>query len=159
MLLGRLLGINITGGVMKRTAKEAEAMILAGLKEAVAIHRGEAKPVRERTRTTTARDAHVTPPPPFDAKRVVAVRTSLDVSQPVFAKVLNVSPKLVQAWEQGARRPNGASQRLLQVAEEKGQYLVKTAARLQQVHSGGIVRSGHEHGKLLRPAAAKRKRA
>jgi putative transcriptional regulator len=159
MLLGRLLGINITGDVMKRTAKEAEAMIIAGFREAAAIHRGEAKPVRERLRTTTARDAKVTPPPAFDAKRVVAVRTSLDVSQPVFAKVLNVSPKLVQAWEQGARKPNGASQRLLQVAEENGTYLVKKMAQLQQVHTSGTVRSGHEHGKLVRPAAAKRKRA
>lgn len=120
---------------MKRTAKEMESLLIAGLKEAVAIHRGETKPVRMRTRTATARDANVAPPPVFDAHRVVAVRTSLDVSQPVFARVLNVSPKLVQAWEQGARKPNGASQRLLQIAEENGDYLVKKIALLQRSHT------------------------
>jgi len=117
---------------MKRTAKEMEDLLIAGLKESVAIHRGEAAPVRVRTRTTTARDAQVTPPPAFDAQRVVALRTALEVSQPVFAKVLNVSPKLVQAWEQGARKPNGASQRLLQVAEDEGTYLVKQIAGLHR---------------------------
>lgn len=117
---------------MKRTAKEMESLAIAGLKEAVAIQHGEIAPARVRTRTTTARHAEVAPPPVFDAKRVVALRTALEVSQPVFAKVLNVSPKLVQAWEQGARMPNGASQRLLQVAEHRGSYLVKDLARLQR---------------------------
>ena len=144
---------------MKRTAKEAEAMIIAGLKEAVAIHRGEAKPVRQRLRTTTARNAHITPPPAFDAKRVVAVRTSLEVSQPVFAQVLNVSPKLVQAWEQGARKPNGASQRLLQVAEENGEYLVKKMAQIQRGREAQTSLRGDQHANRARPAAAKRKRA
>jgi DNA-binding transcriptional regulator YiaG len=124
---------------MKRTAKEMESLLIAGMKEAVAIHRGEAKPVRVRTRTTTARDANVAPPPVFDAHRVVAVRTALEVSQPVFAKVLNVSPKLVQAWEQGARKPNGASQRLLQVAEENGLFLVKKMALLQRPRTAASV--------------------
>jgi predicted transcriptional regulator len=37
------------------------------------------------------------------------------MSQGVFAKMLNVSAKTVQSWEQGERRPSQAALRLLQV--------------------------------------------
>jgi putative transcriptional regulator len=37
------------------------------------------------------------------------------MSQAVFARMLNVSPKTVQSWEQGARKPSQAALRLIQV--------------------------------------------
>ena len=41
------------------------------------------------------------------------------MSQAVFAKVLNVSSKTVQSWEQGKRAPSMASRRLIQVFSER----------------------------------------
>jgi len=45
------------------------------------------------------------------------LRDKVKVSQAVFAKCLNVSTKLVQAWEGGIRHPDGAALRLLRIAE------------------------------------------
>jgi hypothetical protein len=45
--------------VVMRSANEAEALLIARLKEAVAVHCGEAKPVRERVYSTAEREADV----------------------------------------------------------------------------------------------------
>ena len=47
---------------------------------------------------------------PADVKRI---RDSLGVSQPVFARMVGVSPALVRAWECGQRRPALIARRLL----------------------------------------------
>jgi putative transcriptional regulator len=57
------------------------------------------------------------PPPAYDAARIRALRTDLGLSQPYFSKLLNVSPKTVQSWEQGTRTPGQSSARLLQLIE------------------------------------------
>ena len=57
------------------------------------------------------------PPPAYNAEHVRALRTSLGFSQPYFSRLLNVSPKTVQSWEQGTRIPSQASARLLQLIE------------------------------------------
>ena len=45
--------------------------------------------------------------PPMDAAEVKRLRTRLKASQAVFAHYLNVSAKLVQAWESDRRTPDG----------------------------------------------------
>lgn len=57
------------------------------------------------------------PPPRMGAKEVRRLRDSVNASQAVFARFLNVSPQLVQAWEAGRRRPEGAALRLLELGE------------------------------------------
>lgn len=54
---------------------------------------------------------------PDDIRRI---RADAHVSQAVFARCLNVGPTTVQKWEQGAKKPSGASLRLLQIVEAKG---------------------------------------
>ena len=55
-------------------------------------------------------------PKPMKAVEIKRLRdTVLRVSQSVFAGLLNVSPKTIQAWEQGVNTPSGAHLRLLQV--------------------------------------------
>src|SRR5258708_6526546 len=54
------------------------------------------------------------PPPPYGAEEVRTIRSRLRLSQPGFARLLHVSSKTVQSWEQGARRPSQAAARLLQ---------------------------------------------
>lgn len=55
------------------------------------------------------------PPPPLSATEVRRMRLALNASQAVFARFLNVSTRLVQAWEADRRTPDGAAARLLEV--------------------------------------------
>lgn len=59
------------------------------------------------------------PPAPMSGAEVRALRESLNASQAVFAIHLNVSTKLVQAWEADRRQPAGAALRLLHLTREK----------------------------------------
>ena len=55
----------------------------------------------------------------LEASEIVQIREKhLNVSQTVFAKVLNVSLKTVQAWEQNLYGPAGISLRVLRWIEE-----------------------------------------
>jgi putative transcriptional regulator len=92
-------------------------------KEAVQIERGE----REAARITkyTAAEAEVEPPPRYVSERIKEIREQMGLSQPVFAAALNVSTETVRAWEQGKREPDGATLRLLEVAEEHPDILLK----------------------------------
>jgi putative transcriptional regulator len=93
-------------------------MLIGALEEAVAYKQGKLPDLRVDRHELTARHTTVLVPPRYDAARVRQVRTRMKVSQPVFAGMLNVSPSTVQAWEQGVREPDGASLRLLQIAED-----------------------------------------
>ena len=49
---------------------------------------------------------------------IQALRRKIGLSQADFAKVLGVSKNTICSWEQGTRKPDGASARLLQIAEK-----------------------------------------
>lgn len=49
-----------------------------------------------------------------------AIREQERVSQPVFARYLNVSKNLVSEWERGTKRPGGPALRLLGIVQRKG---------------------------------------
>jgi len=89
--------------------------LLASANEALAHAQG-----KRNLRTT------ILPPPPepMDAREVQELRARLDASQPVFASYLNVSTKLVQAWEANRRTPDGAALRLLRLAEQAPELLL-----------------------------------
>jgi len=44
------------------------------------------------------------PPKPLRPSQIRAIRQSFNVSQAVFARIINVSPNAVDSWEQGVRR-------------------------------------------------------
>jgi putative transcriptional regulator len=54
-------------------------------------------------------------PPEIDAPTLLAIRDQSRMSQAVFARLLSVSTKTVQSWEQGLRTPSHASRRLIQI--------------------------------------------
>jgi DNA-binding transcriptional regulator YiaG len=83
--------------------------LLGATREALAHYRGEKRDLR----TTVLPE----PPRPMSRADVRRLRDRVKASQAVFAKCLNVSTKLVQAWEGGVRYPDGAALRLLRVAE------------------------------------------
>jgi putative transcriptional regulator len=76
--------------------------ILEGLREALAIHKGELKPARVTKLETI---------------NVLEVRQKLNISRPKFAALLGVSQRTVENWEQGRNKPSGAARALLRVAE------------------------------------------
>lgn len=101
-------------------------LLIEALEEAVAYKQGKRPGLRVTRYEVTARGATVSPPPSYDAERVRRVRAELNVSQPVFAGMLNVSSSTVQAWEQGVREPDGASLRLLEIAENHPDTLLES---------------------------------
>lgn len=60
------------------------------------------------------------PMPILGPEEIRAIREKEHVSQPVFARYLNVSKNLVSEWERGAKRPGGPALRLLSIVGRKG---------------------------------------
>lgn len=60
------------------------------------------------------------PVPAYSSAQIRALRTSLQLSQPVFAGVLNTSVSTVRSWEQGDKKPSGPSLKLLNLIDRKG---------------------------------------
>jgi putative transcriptional regulator len=56
----------------------------------------------------------------FSAKQIKRIRTKHKASQAVFAAFLNTSKSTIQKWEQGQKKPNGPSLKLLNLVEQKG---------------------------------------
>lgn len=65
-------------------------------------------------------DVCLTPIVPLSPEAIRALREREHLSQPVFARYLNVSKNLVSDWERGVKRPGGPALRLLTVIEKKG---------------------------------------
>ncbi len=53
---------------------------------------------------------------PAEALAAVAARASTELSQAEFAKLLGVSKRTLQEWEQGRKQPTGAAKSLLKIA-------------------------------------------
>jgi len=60
---------------------------------------------------------------PVEVSSVAAVRMQSGLSQSLFAKLLGVSVRTLQEWEQGRRKPSGAAQTLLMIAQRHPEVL------------------------------------
>ena len=80
-----------------------------GLTEGIRHSRGELN------LRTTVLPGH---PPEITPEELIALRLKIEMSQAVFARLLGVSPKTIQSWEQGTRKPSPSSRRLLQLIHE-----------------------------------------
>lgn len=66
-------------------------------------------------------DAMCLPPvKEYSATQIKRLRMKHKASQAVFAAYLNTSKSTVQKWEQGQKKPNGPSLKLLNLVEKKG---------------------------------------
>ncbi len=73
------------------------------------------------TRTMREFDALCLPPVrDLSAAQIKRLRMRNKASQAVFAAYLNTSPSTVQKWEQGQKKPNGPSLKLLNLVKNKG---------------------------------------
>jgi len=100
-----------------------------GLEEAIRHAKGE---ITLKTTTLELPD----PPPEVGAEELSKLRLTSGMSQYVFARMLNVSTKTVQSWEQGARKPSQAALRLIQVFRQNPSVLLEVVGM-----SGPIVKA------------------
>lgn len=56
----------------------------------------------------------------YTPERIVFIRKKFKLSQAALASIFNISPSTVKKWEQGDKRPAGASRKLLDIMERKG---------------------------------------
>lgn len=132
-----------------------------GLEEGIAHARGEIN-----LRTVVLPEE----PPEIDAETLVSLRNQSAMSQAVFARLLNVSPKTVQSWEQGVRAPSHASRRLIHIFSEHPEAVCRSVGlppvklkglTIQRISPGlrKIVIQGHLVVQVdrARPAARKPK--
>jgi putative transcriptional regulator len=99
-----------------RSRKSLFERLEQGLQEGIAQQRDE----------LTLRTVEIPEEPPeIDAETLTAIRREAAMSQAVFAKMLNVSPRTLQSWEQGDRNPSDASRRLIHVFIEAPELLCR----------------------------------
>jgi putative transcriptional regulator len=58
---------------------------------------------------------------------VISARKKSGMSQAEFAKLLGVSVRTLQEWEQGRRQPSGAAKTLISIAERRPEVLKEAA--------------------------------
>lgn len=93
--------------------KELFQELLASVKQAAAIERGQEKPSRlfkVKPRTEVTR-----------------VRRQLGLSQSKFASLLGISASTLRNWEQGRRKPTGAAKVLLRIAARHPKAILEAA--------------------------------
>lgn len=85
--------------------------LMTGLNEAVAVERGELK-----GRKTTY---EIQPVKKYNNTQIRQIRTSVGMTQVLFADYMGVSSKTVEAWEKGTNHPTGTACRLISMLENK----------------------------------------
>jgi putative transcriptional regulator len=98
---------------------EAFADLKEALEGALAFERGDRRDLNV-TRIQAPR-----PPKAMSPKDIAPIPERLNCSQAVFAMMLNISPKTVQAWEQGSREPDDAALTLLTIAKKHPEVLLE----------------------------------
>jgi len=97
---------------------EAFADLKEAMDDAVAFERGASRKLKV-TRIKAPRR-----PKPMSPRDIARLRERLNCSQAVFAMMLDISPKTVQAWEQGLREPGDAALKLLSIAKQHPEVLL-----------------------------------
>ena len=94
--------------------------IMQGLTEAEAYQQGKIK--ARKTKLT------IKPVETFNPTEIKRIRQKTGLSQVMFAGTMGVSPKTVEAWENGRNKPEGASRRLLEVVRDDPGFLQRFQA-------------------------------
>jgi putative transcriptional regulator len=83
---------------------------MQGLTEAADYQQGK---IRARKTKLT-----IKPVDTFNTSEIKRIRQKTGLSQVMFAGSIGVSPKTVEAWENGRNKPEGASRRLLELVRD-----------------------------------------
>lgn len=87
--------------------------IVQGLNEAIEYEKGN---VAAKTAKLS-----VAPLPDMNGIEIKTIRQSLDMTQVIFAAVMGVSVKTVEAWEAGTNAPSGTAKRMLSLLKSDPQ--------------------------------------
>ena len=82
--------------------------IMAGLNEAL-----EDSKIQNLPRKTIT----IEPLKKFKPEEIKSIRTSIGMTQKLFASYMGVSFKTIEAWEEGINNPNGSANRLLSMMQ------------------------------------------
>jgi putative transcriptional regulator len=91
--------------------------LMEGFRDAIA---------RKKGHTVALRVTEIPRVKPMRPRQIKKIRKALGASQAIFAYILNVSPKVVQSWEHGARRPTNAALKLLSIAQNDPHILLQS---------------------------------
>ena len=105
---------------MKTKDIEFNADDLVGSVEAFAHHLTGKQKLTLRTTTMPLPPAVK----PMTPAQVRSIRKKLNVSQPVFAAMMNIPTVTAASWERGRRKPTGAALRLLAIARKHPEILI-----------------------------------
>jgi len=89
--------------------------IMQGLNEAADYQQG--KITARKTKLS------IKPVAAFNTDDIKRIRRKTGLSQVIFAGSMGVSPKTVEAWENGRNKPEGASRRLLEIIRDDPGFL------------------------------------
>jgi putative transcriptional regulator len=64
------------------------------------------------------------PVEPLEPQEIKQIRESSNVSQAVFAAMLNTSVSTIQKWEIGQKKPTGTALKLLHLVQKRGLEIV-----------------------------------
>lgn len=96
----------MSDSILEAVHKSAKGLNKAGLLDEITMREFDAlclPPVKE-----------------YSARQIKRIRLKHKASQAVFAAYLNTSKSTVQKWQQGQKKPNGPSLKLLNMVEQKG---------------------------------------
>ena len=68
----------------------------------------------------------------FKPVNIKKIRSDLDLSQTMFARMIGVSPKTLRNWEQGRRQPTGPAQALLKIVQDYPEIVARSLGMAQQ---------------------------
>lgn len=91
----------------------------------------------------TVREVEIPDPPAYTGADVKSIRIQVGVSVALFARLMGVSAKLVEHWEQGRRIPAPLACRLLErISADPGAYLRSLVKRreIPATKAGGAAR-------------------
>ena len=95
------------------------ASIKTGINEAIKYENGT---LNKKVRTNKI---FINKIPHYQSKQIKKIRNKLNLTQAVFAEILGVSIKTVEAWEAGKNVPNGSAQRILDLLKKEEGFLEK----------------------------------
>jgi len=88
--------------------------IMEGLQQIADFKNGDTSKVRVRV----VEIPDIEPITEYTKEKIKEIRHKNNFTQKTFAEIFGVTPKAVEAWEAGKRRPTSAAQRLFQLMEK-----------------------------------------
>jgi putative transcriptional regulator len=101
---------------MKTKESTITASLLEGLNQAVEYSKGNLQAAKKRK-------VIISPLPKYQPHEIKQIRNSLHLTQRIFADIIGVSVKAVEAWEAGTNTPNGPTTRILQLLQSDPKLL------------------------------------